>query len=158
EVKKKSLSPTRRPKVAELVAELSAGRRVPLATYRLQMNHRFPFDQATEVVDYLDALGVSDVYLSPILAARPGSMHGYDVSDPSRINPELGGEQGFDRLHERLKRHDMGVLLDVVPNHVGIGHESNRWWMDVLENGLGSIYAHYFDVDWSPVNPDLRGK
>src|SRR5262249_8612832 len=148
EVKKKLLSPSKRPKVADLVGVMSATRRVPLSTYRLQMNSGFTFDQAAEIVEYLDALGISDVYLSPILMARPGSPHGYDVCDPSRINPELGGEEGFDRLCERLKRRGIGVLLDVVPNHVGIGHACNHWWMDVLENGSGSRYAAYFDVDW----------
>src|SRR5262249_35296296 len=103
-------------------------------------------------------LGISDLYLSPILQARPGSMHGYDICDPAHVSAELGGETDLDHLCQALHERGMGVLLDVVPNHMGIGHPSNRWWMDVLENGPVARYASFFDVDWDPVNPDLRGK
>ncbi|MFO0841796.1 MAG: malto-oligosyltrehalose synthase [Gemmataceae bacterium] len=157
-IKKKLTELRSRPTVPDLVAELSAARRVPLATYRLQMTAGFPFTQAAGVVPYLAALGVSDVYLSPILQARPGSQHGYDICDHSRVNPELGGEAGLDALAEVLKREGMGMLLDVVPNHMAVGHVANRWWSDVLENGSASGHAGYFDIDWDPINPDLADK
>ncbi len=157
-LKKKLSALQQRPSVPRLVAELSSGRRVPLATYRLQLNHTFPFSRVATLVDYLAGLGVSDLYLSPILQARPGSMHGYDICDPSRVNPELGGEAELDRLSEALLQRGMGLVVDVVPNHMGIAHPSNRWWMDVLENGPGALHANFFDIDWDPVNPDLRGK
>ncbi len=148
----------RRPAVARLVAELSASRHAPLATYRLQLNQAFPFGRVMELVEYLAGLGISDLYLSPILKARPGSPHGYDIYDHSSVNPELGGEDELNHLAEELGRRGMGLILDIVPNHMGIGHAGNRWWMDVLENGPGSRYAGYFDIDWDPVNPDLRNK
>jgi (1->4)-alpha-D-glucan 1-alpha-D-glucosylmutase len=157
-LKKKLADLKSRPSVRDLVAELVATRRVPLATYRLQLTNSFPFPQATAVVGYLADLGISDVYLSPVLQARQGSTHGYDICDHSRINPELGGEAGLDALAETLRQHGMGIILDVVPNHMSIGHLSNRWWMDVLENGPASRYSGYFDIDWHPVNPDLEEK
>src|SRR5262249_30205519 len=141
-----------------LVADLIANRHVPLATYRLQFNRRFPFSAGTELVPYLADLGVSDVYSSPILQARPGSPHGYDICDHSRINSELGGEDGFIALSDALRRRQMGVILDVVPNHMAVTHPSNRWWVDVLEIGPGSRFARYFDIDWDPVNRDLAHK
>jgi (1->4)-alpha-D-glucan 1-alpha-D-glucosylmutase len=157
-LKKKLTELKRRPSVPHLVAELSRGRRVPLATYRLQINHTFPFAQVTSLVDYLAGLGISDLYLSPILQARPGSMHGYDICDHAHVNPELGGEADLDVLVQALRQRGMGLIIDMVPNHMGIGHPSNRWWMDVLENGPVARHASYFDIDWDPVNPDLRGK
>src|SRR5262249_29886686 len=93
-----------------------------------------------------------------ILQARPGSSHGYDICDPSHINAELGGEAELDHLAAELAKRGMGLLVDVVPNHMGIGHPGNRWWMDVLENGPVALYAGFFDIEWDPVNPDLRGK
>jgi (1->4)-alpha-D-glucan 1-alpha-D-glucosylmutase len=131
---------------------------IPRATYRLQLNPDFTFADATAIVPYLAALGVSDLYLSPIFRARPGSNHGYDVVAYDEINPELGGRAGFEALVETARRHDLGVILDFVPNHMGIGHGDNAWWLDVLENGRTSAYAPYFDVDWEPVKPELRGK
>jgi (1->4)-alpha-D-glucan 1-alpha-D-glucosylmutase len=157
-LKKKLSELKQRPSVPRLVAELSSGRRAPLATYRLQLNHTFPFAQVTALVDYLANLGISDLYLSPILQARPGSMHGYDICDPSQVSRDLGGEADLDQLAEALHNRGMGLLVDVVPNHMGIGDPCNRWWMDVLENGPVSRYAGFFDIDWDPVNPDLRGK
>lgn len=157
-IKKKLMELRSRPTVPDLVAELSATRRVPLATYRLQMTNAFVFTQAAGVVAYLADLGVSDVYLSPILQARPGSQHGYDICDHSRVNPELGGEAGLDALAEVLRPHGMGLILDVVPNHMAVGHVANRWWADVLENGQASRHACYFDIDWDPINPDLAEK
>ena len=118
------------------------------------MDRGFRFNDARELVPYLDRLGVSDVYLSPILAARAGSSHGYDVIDPTRLNPELGSEDDFRALARELQHHDMGLLLDIVPNHMAAGPE-NPWWRDVLENGTASPYASYFDIDWEG-GPDGR--
>jgi (1->4)-alpha-D-glucan 1-alpha-D-glucosylmutase len=132
-------------------------RRPPLATYRLQLNLNFTFRDAAEVVPYLRALGVSDLYASPYLQARPGSLHGYDISDHNRLNPELEPE-AHDSLVGRLRELGMGHLLDIVPNHMGIGESSNRWWMDVLENGPSSPFAPYFDIDWNPLKRELVGK
>jgi (1->4)-alpha-D-glucan 1-alpha-D-glucosylmutase len=143
---------------SELVRESLARRRIPSATYRLQLNPDFSFHDASTVVPYLRALGVSACYVSPVLQARAGSSHGYDVCDHSRLNPDLGGQQGFEVLAAALREHDLGLILDAVPNHMGIGDPGNVWWMDVLENGPGSVYASYFDVDWHPVNPDLQNK
>lgn len=119
------------------------------ATYRLQMNAGFTFAQARERIDYFARLGVSHLYLSPIFAARKGSMHGYDVVDPSRINPALGSEGDLRALASALRQRDMGLVLDIVPNHMGIGAENTRW-DDVLKHGETSRHARWFDIDWSP--------
>ncbi len=132
--------------------------KVPRATYRIQLNPSFTLDDAARIVPYLAKLGVSHLYCSPILRARSGSTHGYDIVDHRGINPELGGQEGFDRLHAVLRAHDMGILLDIVPNHMGVLDDDNAWWMDVLENGPASAHAHYFDIDWHPVNDELQGK
>ena len=132
--------------------------RTPLATYRLQLNLNFTFDDAAEIVHYLDALGVSDLYTSPLLQARAGSLHGYDISDHGTLNPELGGVEAHRRLAAALRRHEMGCLVDIVPNHMGIGETANGWWMDVLENGPSSPFAPFFDIDWRPLKPELAGK
>jgi (1->4)-alpha-D-glucan 1-alpha-D-glucosylmutase len=124
--------------------------RVPRATYRLQFNAGFTFADARAIVPYLANLGISDIYASPILRARKGSAHGYDVVDASALNPELGTEDDFNALHEELQARQMGLLLDVVPNHMAASHE-NAWWMSVLENGEHSRFLHYFDIDWTPV-------
>lgn len=121
--------------------------RVPRATYRLQLNAGFTFADARSVTAYLAELGITDVYSSPILKARKGSTHGYDTVDPAALNPELGTEEDFAALHEELARRQMGLLLDVVPNHMAVSHE-NAWWMSVLENGPKSRFLHYFDIDW----------
>jgi (1->4)-alpha-D-glucan 1-alpha-D-glucosylmutase len=132
------------------------GRRVPapatwpVATYRLQFHKDFRFDHATALVPYLARLGVSHVYASPFLKARPGSAHGYDVVDPRRINPEIGDEASLERLLRRLDEHGMGMVLDVVPNHMGVLRADNPWWQDVLEKGRASRYAKFFDIDWTP--------
>ncbi len=131
--------------------------RAPLATYRLQMHAGFTFADAEKIVPYLKQLGVGDLYSSPILEARPGSMHGYDVTRHDRLNPELGGDEGFARLTAALKRSGMGLLLDIVPNHMGVGNDS-VWWQDVLQNGRASEYANYFDIDWTPLKPDMQDK
>ncbi len=127
-----------------------------LATYRLQMSSAFTLDDATAIAAYLAQLGISHVYSSPILQAGKGSTHGYDVLDHSRINQELGGEAAFDRLREVLRAQNLGMLLDIVPNHMAIGGRDSRWWWDVLENGQSSRYAPYFDVDWFPPESKLH--
>jgi (1->4)-alpha-D-glucan 1-alpha-D-glucosylmutase len=121
---------------------------VPLATYRLQLTKDFGFDDAAALVPYLHQLGVTHLYASPFLKARPGSTHGYDIVDHDRLNPELGGEEAFLRLSDALKQHDLGLILDFVPNHMGVGHADNAWWLDVLEWGPRSPYATFFDIDW----------
>jgi (1->4)-alpha-D-glucan 1-alpha-D-glucosylmutase len=131
---------------------------IPRATYRVQFHAGFTFADALPVVDYWAMLGISHVYASPIAAAREGSTHGYDVVDPSVINPHLGGEAGFLKLAEALRQRGLGIILDIVPNHVAVGGEENAWWLDLLENGPASRYARYFDVDWSPIDTSLRGK
>jgi (1->4)-alpha-D-glucan 1-alpha-D-glucosylmutase len=130
----------------------------PSATYRLQFNKSFTFDDAAGLVDYLNELGITDVYASPFLMARPGSVHGYDVTDQSRFNPEIGDEASFSRLSLSLQRHQMGLIADVVPNHMCITHPSNLWWWDVLENGPSSPFARFFDIDWHPPKEELVNK
>jgi (1->4)-alpha-D-glucan 1-alpha-D-glucosylmutase len=131
---------------------------IPTATYRLQFHKDFGFADAKDLIGYLRDLGISDVYASPIFKARAGSMHGYDVVDHSQLNEALGGADEFDKFTSALKTYGMGLILDIVPNHMGIAEPSNAWWMDVLENGPSSSYASYFDIDWQPVNPHLENK
>jgi len=131
--------------------------RRPTATYRLQLSPQFGFDDAAKAVPYLAKLGISDVYLSPILQAAPGSSHGYDVVDHAKLNSELGGDAAYARLCAALREHSLGQIIDFVPNHMGIGHQ-NRWWMDVLENGPSSVHAPYFDIDWRPIKSELNNK
>jgi (1->4)-alpha-D-glucan 1-alpha-D-glucosylmutase len=130
---------------------------IPRATARLQLHKEFNFDQAAEVVPYYAALRISHIYSSPILTARSGSTHGYDIVDPTRINPELGGEEGLRRFVARIREAGMGLILDIVPNHMGVGPE-NPWWQHVLEWGEGSPYACWFDIDWKPADETLHGK
>ena len=130
----------------------------PLATYRLQFNRAFTFEDARAIVPYLHALGVTDCYISPIVKAMPGSEHGYDIIDPVVLNPELGTEDQFNAFVESVQAYHMGLLMDVVPNHMGIGKSLNRWWRDVLENGPGARYAAAFDIDWHPVKRELENK
>ena len=131
--------------------------RVPSATYRIQLNKDFPFAEARRILDYLHQLGISDVYLSPILASRRGSNHGYDLIDPSRMNPDLGSEEEFAALQSELQARGMGLVLDIVPNHMAASAE-NPWWMDVLENGAQSAFAAFFDVEWHPHARSLEGR
>ncbi|MEJ1937044.1 alpha-amylase family glycosyl hydrolase, partial [Nostoc sp. NIES-2111] len=128
------------------LARTEEGVRVPFATYRLQLHAGFTFADAQAALPAIAGLGVSHVYASPIQLARPGSTHGYDVADPSRINHELGGEEGFLRFCEALRRHGLGLVVDIVPNHMGIG-PANPWWMSLLRHGLNSPHAAAFDVD-----------
>ena len=130
---------------------------IPLATYRLQLTADFNFEKAAEVVPYLNALGISHVYASPFMKARKGSSHGYDVVDHTSLNPELGGDAGFDRLSAALKRNDLGLILDFVPNHVGVHYADNPWWLDMLEWGPASPHAASFDVDWEQLPYRRRG-
>jgi (1->4)-alpha-D-glucan 1-alpha-D-glucosylmutase len=130
----------------------------PSATYRVQFNHAFTFQDAADLAEYFDDLGITDLYASPFLMARPGSMHGYDVTDQSRFNPEIGDEASFLCMSEALRRRNMGLIADVVPNHMCITHPSNLWWWDVLENGPSSPYARFFDIDWHPPKQELVNK
>jgi (1->4)-alpha-D-glucan 1-alpha-D-glucosylmutase len=131
---------------------------IPRATYRLQFNKNFTFADATAIIPYLAALGVSHVYASPILTARADSLHGYDLVDPCRINPELGGEAGLRDFVGALHAKDLGLIVDIVPNHMGVGGGDNPWWLDVLRHGVNSPYAPFFDIDWTPLNRALTGK
>jgi (1->4)-alpha-D-glucan 1-alpha-D-glucosylmutase len=131
---------------------------IPRATYRLQLHHGFTFDDAVRVLPYLHRLGISHVYCSPVMRAREGSLHGYDVVSHEEINPELGGAEGFERFCAALRELGMGQIMDIVPNHMGVVGADNPWWLDVLENGPGSAHADYFDIDWHPVNRELEGK
>jgi (1->4)-alpha-D-glucan 1-alpha-D-glucosylmutase len=131
--------------------------RVPISTYRVQMHKDFTFADAQGIVGYLKQLGIGDFYSSPIFEARPNSMHGYDVTRHDRLNPELGGSEGFESFSAELQRQGLGLLLDIVPNHMGVGNDS-IWWQDVLENGHASQYSEYFDIDWKPLKPALRNK
>lgn len=128
------------------------------STYRLQFHREFTFNHATALVPYLASLGVSHVYASPIFKAAPGSMHGYDVVDFTEINPEIGTREELDTLVAALREHEMGLVIDFVPNHMGIEHGANPWWQDILENGRMSRYAVFFDIDWSPSKRELRNK
>jgi len=130
----------------------------PSATYRLQFNRLFTFEAARNVIEYLDELGIGDVYASPFLMARPGSLSGYDVTDHSRLNPELGDEGSFSEFSSELQRRGMGLMADIVPNHMCVTDPSNAWWWDVLENGPSSPFARYFDIDWRPPKEELTNK
>ncbi|PYL53297.1 MAG: malto-oligosyltrehalose synthase [Verrucomicrobia bacterium] len=132
--------------------------RIPTCTYRLQFNRWFTFARAREIVPYLRALGVSDVYASPYFQAGPNSLHGYDITDHNKLNPVVGSQVDYDAWIAELHKHGMGQVLDFVPNHMGIAEPGNTWWADVLENGPSSMYAPYFDIDWRPLKSDLRDK
>ncbi|MGE5516341.1 MAG: alpha-amylase family glycosyl hydrolase [Bacteroidota bacterium] len=131
---------------------------IPRATYRLQLHRGFTFADAEAVVPYLARLGVSHVYVSPILKARAGSTHGYDIIDHNQLNPEIGGRAELESLCASLAAHDMGLVVDFVPNHMGVGQADNAWWLDVLEWGEDSPYARFFDIDWQPPRRELKGK
>ncbi len=130
----------------------------PVSTYRLQFNKTFTLDDAAKITPFLSDVGVTTMYASPILKSTPGSMHGYDICDHSQINPEIGGSEALTRLSAELKAHGMGLVVDFVPNHMGINERQNAWWRDVLENGPSSVYARYFDIDWTPLKTELRDK
>jgi len=143
--------------ICRMADESVKERRTPSATYRLQMNKDFTFRHLTALVEYFHLLGISDLYLSPIFKARPGSNHGYDICDYNKINSEIGGEEELAALSAAAASCGMGMVLDVVPNHMGID-ACNEWWIDVLENGPSSIYASYFDIDWDPALPEMKNK
>ncbi len=130
----------------------------PRATYRLQFHKGFTFDDAVPLAPYLAKLGISHLYSSPILAARAGSTHGYDVVDHTRINPELGGAEAFERLARTLRAVGIGIIVDIVPNHMAVGGADNPWWLDVLEKGDASRYARFFDVQFDTPDAELQGK
>lgn len=130
----------------------------PTATYRLQFHAGFTFADGAGLANYLRDLGVSHVYASPIAVARAGSTHGYDVVDPTAINPALGGEDGFRQMAAALKAAGLGIILDIVPNHLAVGGADNAWWLDVLEKGEASAFAGLFDIDWRPRDPALQGQ
>ncbi len=130
----------------------------PRATYRIQFHKDFTFDAGAALAPYMAKLGISHLYASPILTARAGSMHGYDIVDHTEINPELGGEAAFTRMAEALRAAGLGIVVDIVPNHMAVGGGDNPWWLDVLENGAASRYAQYFDIDFDSKVPSLKGK
>jgi (1->4)-alpha-D-glucan 1-alpha-D-glucosylmutase len=136
----------------------SNGVRAPRATYRLQLRSDFTLDDVHSLLDYLKTLGISDIYLSPLFRAREESSHGYDVVDHGAIDPAFGDMAAFERLAGAARAAGMGILLDVVPNHMGINDPGNKWWLDVLENGEASQYADYFDIDWQPAPANLQHK
>lgn len=131
---------------------------IPTATYRLQFHKGFNFRDALARVPYLHQLGISHIYASPIFRAAPGSTHGYDVCDHNELNPELGSREDFENFAHALKERGMGLIVDFVPNHMGIAESRNGWWQDVLENGPSSVYARFFDVDWHPRKLELENK
>ncbi|MBB4814211.1 (1-_4)-alpha-D-glucan 1-alpha-D-glucosylmutase [Pseudomonas rhodesiae] len=128
------------------------------ATQRLQFHKGFTLDDAVPLVPYFAQLGISHLYASPLLSARAGSMHGYDVVDPTRVNPELGGEDALRRLVAALREHDMGLILDIVSNHMAVGGADNPWWLDLLEWGRLSPYSEFFDIQWHSPDPLLKGQ
>ena len=134
------------------------GVHLPVNSYRLQLGAHFGFEDAARALPYLDELGVTDCYTSPILRASPGSTHGYDIVDHGAVSPELGGDQAFGAFAEALGQRRMGLILDFVPNHMGLDPSANAWWRDVLQHGMGSPYADYFDIDWDPVTAEIKGR
>ncbi len=132
--------------------------RTPSSTYRIQFSRNFTFRQAADLAPYLARLGITHVYSSPYLKARSGSTHGYDIVDHNEINPEIGTREDYQTFVEALRACGMGQILDIVPNHMGVGGNDNQWWLDVLESGQASPYADYFHIDWSPFKDELRQK
>src|SRR6202045_3989291 len=130
--------------------------RIPTATYRLQLNRKFTFNQASEIIPYLASLGISDIYSSPFFRSRPDSDHGYDVTNHNELNPSIGTRADLDAMVVALNERGMGQIADFVPNHMGITDPQNEWWMDVLENGPSSRFAQFFDIDWDPLKEELR--
>src|SRR3954471_16925155 len=145
------------PKVSTSAATCKFNR-IPLSTYRLQLGADLTLDQVTALLPYLDKLGISDIYLSPLFRARAESSHGYDVVDHGTIDPAIRDLQSFSRTAAAARELGMGIVLDVVPNHMGINDPNNLWWLDVLENGEGSYFADFFDIEWSPPTAALANK
>ncbi len=132
--------------------------RIPGSTYRIQFSHRFKFSDAREIIPYLHELGITDLYASPFFKAHKESLHGYDLVDHNALNPELGPAKKFDQLIAEMRKHGMGLILDIVPNHMDIEDPDNAWWMDVLENGPSACHAEFFDINWKPVKKELEDK
>jgi (1->4)-alpha-D-glucan 1-alpha-D-glucosylmutase len=143
---------------ALLLLRVVSSARLPLCTYRLQFHQGFTFRDAERIVDYLHDLGVSDCYASSYLKAVPGSPHGYDVADPTQLNPEIGTDAAYRSWIDTMRGRGMGHVMDLVPNHMGIAESANPWWADVLENGPSSRYARFFDIEWHPVKDELADK
>jgi (1->4)-alpha-D-glucan 1-alpha-D-glucosylmutase len=137
---------------------MASAPRVPISTYRLQFNRHFGFKDATEIIPYLQKLGISDIYSSPFFRSRPDSDHGYDVSNHNELNLSIGTREDFDAMVAALTERGMGQIADFVPNHMGITDPQNEWWMDVLENGPSSRFAQFFDIDWDPLKQALHNK
>ncbi len=144
-------------KIERILDEAMQRPRLPRATYRIQFGPHMTFQGALELVDYLQELGVSDLYVSPVFKSRSNSTHGYDVVDYNEFNPNLGSAEEFDALAAAMRERDMGILLDIVPNHMGVNTE-NVWWMDVLKHGPSSVYADYFDIEWFPQNRSMDNR
>jgi (1->4)-alpha-D-glucan 1-alpha-D-glucosylmutase len=138
--------------------EISILPRIPVSTYRLQFNYQFRFEDAKKIVPYLCDLGITDIYSSPYFKAKEGSLHGYDIVDRNFLNPDIGSDDEYNELINKLCKYSIGQILDIVPNHMCITSKENIWWMDVLENGPSSLYAKYFDIDWEPVKKELKNK
>jgi (1->4)-alpha-D-glucan 1-alpha-D-glucosylmutase len=132
--------------------------RTPLSTYRLQLNYRFTFSRARDAIGYLAELGITELYTSSYLRARPGSLHGYDIVNFGELNPEIGNEEDYEAFIAEQQKHGMGQVFDMVPNHMCVASYENAWWTDVLENGPSSIYARFFDINWQPVKQELKDK
>ena len=145
-------------RIRDFIRERTHSARGPSSVYRLQFNRDFTFTKAAEIVPFLRNLGIDAVYSSPYFQTPPGSPHGYNITDPNRINPEVGTEIEFDWFCKTLKDNDMTQILDVVPNHMGISGGHNRLWLDVLENGPSSEYARFFDINWEPLKRELQDK
>src|SRR6202453_3368832 len=137
---------------------MKSASRIPRATYRLQLNRDFTFMQADAVVPYLSAIGISHCYVAPCLKARPGSMHGYDIVDHNSLNPEIGSPEEFERFVATLREHGMGLIMDIVPNHMAVMGSDNAWWLDVLEHRESSSYAGFCAIDCHSQKDELQAK
>lgn len=141
-----------------MTTETISDSRIPVSAYRLQFSRLFQFSDAKKIIPYLSDIGISDMYASPYFKAREGSLHGYDIVDHNTLNLEVGTEEEYHGMIQELWKYGMGQILDIVPNHMCITSKENAWWMDVLENGPGSLYADFFDIDWEPVKIELKNK
>ncbi len=146
------------PDPVTLLDAIRAKCRTPVSTYRLQLQPAFTFSDAQAIVAYLARLGITDAYASPFFRAKPDSTHGYDICDFSELNPQLGGEAAFNSFSAELTAHQMGLVLDYVPNHMAVESKLNPWWREMLEHGQASPFARFFDVDWKPEKVELQGK